>query len=95
MENLNLLFPLLILAVFYFFLIRPQIKRQKDQTRFADGLQRGDEIVTSSGIIGKIHKIDEQSITVVTDGKTTLQMTRSSVSKEMTESLYGKKEAAK
>lgn len=95
MENLNLLFPLLILAVFYFFLIRPQVKRQKDQTRFADGLQKGDEVVTNSGIVGKIHKIDEQTFTLVTDGKTTLQMSRSAVSKEMTEALYGKKEGSK
>ncbi|MGA1583243.1 MAG: preprotein translocase subunit YajC [Saprospiraceae bacterium] len=95
MENLNLLFPLLILAVFYFFLIRPQVKKQKDQTRFADGLERGDEVVTNSGIVGKIHKLDDQTLTLVTDGKTTLQMTRSAVSKEMTEAIYGKKEAGK
>ena len=92
MENLNLLVPRLILAVFYFFLIRPQVKKQKEQGKFAENLQRGDEVVTGSGIIGKIHKIEDDVITLVTDGKTSLRVTRAAISKEMTESLHGKKE---
>ena len=55
---LGMLFPFLIIIVFYFFLIRPQIKRQKEQQKFVESLKEGMEIVTNSGIIGRITKID-------------------------------------
>jgi preprotein translocase subunit YajC len=54
----------LILVVFYFLLIRPQQKRLKEhQTRIA-GLRRGDTVVTSGGIVGKITKVADDEVTV-------------------------------
>ena len=50
---LGMLFPLLIIAVFYFFLIRPQVKKQKEVQKFQENLREGMEIVTNSGIIGR------------------------------------------
>ncbi|HMR44118.1 MAG TPA: preprotein translocase subunit YajC [Saprospiraceae bacterium] len=82
---------LLILVVFYFFIIRPQSKRQKEQTAFLTNLQKGDEIVTASGILGQINKIEDEIITLEIAGKTYIRITKNSVSKELTEAIYGKK----
>ena len=82
---------LLILVVFYFFIIRPQAKRQKEQTAFLTNLQKGDEIVTASGILGQINKIEDEIITLEIAGKTYIRITKNSVSKELTEAIYGKK----
>ena len=53
-----LLFPLALLAIFYFFLIRPQQKKQKEQTAMLGKLLVGDEVVTVAGIYGIIEEID-------------------------------------
>lgn len=82
---LNLLFPLLIFGFFYFFFIRPQVKKQKEQTLFNQSIQKGDEIVTSSGIIGQINKIEDGVITLQIDSKTFIRIMSSAVSKEMTD----------
>jgi preprotein translocase subunit YajC len=57
-------FMVLIFIVFYFLLIRPQVKRQKEQKAMVDALNKGDEIVTAGGIVGKITDIADQYITV-------------------------------
>ncbi|MDH3650031.1 MAG: preprotein translocase subunit YajC [Saprospiraceae bacterium] len=76
-----------IVLVFYFFFIRPQQKKQKTQSKFVEDLNKGDEVVTSSGIIGKINKIDENVVTLQIDQKTFIKVLKSSVSKEMTDSI--------
>jgi preprotein translocase subunit YajC len=78
-----------VLLVFYIFMIRPQTKKQKEQTSFMDSLQRGTEVVTASGIIGKINKIEGNIVTLEVGTKTYIRMTRSAISKEMTESHLG------
>mgnify|MGYP001396954808 FL=1 len=50
---------ILIFVIFYFFLIRPQQKRVKDHKAMVSSLKRGDEIITSGGIIGTIEKVME------------------------------------
>lgn len=80
--------------VFWLFIIRPQSKRQKEQSQFMNNLQKGDEVVTSSGILGRITKIEDQIITIEVGGKVYLRITRSSISKELTESVYGKGKTA-
>lgn len=45
-------------VVFYFLLLRPQLKRQKEQKALMDSLQKGDEVVFAGGLLGTIHKID-------------------------------------
>ena len=60
---LGMFLPLvLIIVVFYFFMIRPQMKRQKETQKFRDALQRGDKVVTSGGIYGRIDEIKDQII---------------------------------
>ena len=57
--------PLLILfVVFYFFLIRPQMKRQKDHKQMVEALAKGDEIVTNGGIAGRIIDVGDHFLTV-------------------------------
>lgn len=58
---MNLLPLLLIFAVFYFFLIRPQQKKLKEHETLVNSVKRGDEIITGGGILGKISKIEEGS----------------------------------
>ena len=81
------LFPLAMLAVFYFLIIRPNQKKQKDQKSFTANLKRGDQIVTNSGLVGKISKVEENIITIQVGQKTFLQFFRGTISKEMTELL--------
>jgi len=85
---------LLILVVFYFFFIRPQAKKQKQQTAFIDELGKGDEIVTASGIIGRISKIDEKDVTLQLDQKTFIKIVKGAVSREMTEAYKKGEEVA-
>lgn len=79
---MGMLFPLLILVVFYFFLIRPQIKRQKDQQKFIDSLKEGMDIVTSAGIIGKITKIEGNVVRLLIDEKTFMRVVKQSITGE-------------
>ena len=79
---LGMLFPILILVVFYFFLIRPQIKKQKEQQKFVDSLHEGMEVVTLSGIVGKITKVDGNVVRLMTDEKTFIRVLKSSISGE-------------
>lgn len=57
--------PLIVLfAVFYFLLIRPQMKRNKEQRAMIAALARGDEVVTNGGLLGRIEDIAEQFVTI-------------------------------
>jgi len=71
---------ILIFIIFYFFLIRPQQKRVKDQRSMVEGLKRGDEIITSGGIIGIIDRVledDRIEVTISNDVK--IQIIRSTI----------------
>ncbi len=78
--------PLLVaIPIFYLFFIRPQIKKQKEQKSFVDSLEKGKEVVTGSGLIGKINKIEEDVINLQLDNKTFVKVLKTSISREMTE----------
>ncbi|MBC7778192.1 MAG: preprotein translocase subunit YajC [Phycisphaerae bacterium] len=79
---LGMVFPFLIIIVFYFFLIRPQIKRQKDQQKFVESLKEGMEVVTNSGIIGRITKMDGPVVRLMVDEKTFIRVVKSSIQGE-------------
>jgi preprotein translocase subunit YajC len=80
-----LMFPALLI-IMYFFFIRPQQKRQKDQAKFQSEIKKGDEVVTLSGIIGRVNKIDNDIVSLQIDTKSYINVVRSAVSKDMTES---------
>ena len=77
-----------MLAIFWLFLIRPQAKRQREQRSFMENLEKGDEVVTASGIIGKINKIEDNIITIEVGGKLYIPVTRNSINKEMTDAFF-------
>lgn len=48
-----------MIAIFWFLIIRPQMKRQKEHQAKVAGLKKGDQVVTAGGLVGKVHKVDE------------------------------------
>ena len=79
-----------LFLVMYFFMIRPQQKKTKDQKNFIEELKKGDKVVTIGGIHGKIVKVDEDSLLVEVDTNTKLRLDKASVSMESTQAA-GKK----
>lgn len=60
---------ILIIVIFYFFMIRPQQKRQKELNNFRDQLKKGDHVVTTGGIYGKVVKVADNKVTLeIADG---------------------------
>lgn len=79
---------ILIFGVMYFFMLRPQIKKQKEQNNYLGNLKKGDQVVTGSGIIGKITKFEDGGvIELQVDSKTFIKILKSAVSKEASEAL--------
>ena len=69
----------LIIPIFYFLLIRPQVKERKRHEDMSEGLKKGDEIVTNGGIIGKIVHADGHRLTVKTGDNTRVTVDRGRV----------------
>ncbi|NRB62796.1 MAG: preprotein translocase subunit YajC [Saprospiraceae bacterium] len=91
---INIGFILLMFAVFWFFIIRPQSKKQKEQKNWLQSLEKGTDVVTASGILGKISKMEDDIITLEIGSKVFIRVTRNAVSKELTDSVYGGKDKA-
>jgi preprotein translocase subunit YajC len=68
-----------IFAVFYFLLIRPQQKKAKEAKAMLEALQKGDEIVTAGGVLGKISKLGDQYVTVEIASGTEIMVQRGAV----------------
>ncbi len=81
----NLVFLLAIMLVMYFFFMRPQMKRQKEQMSFENSIKKGDTVVTSSGIIGKVSKVEGGVTHLQLDQKTFIKVLSSAINKEMSE----------
>lgn len=79
---------ILIFVVAYFFMIRPQMKRQKDEKKFSAELKRGDRVITKSGLHGKVVDLNDKDLSCVLEtmaGK--LKFDRSAISMEMSKKL--------
>lgn len=74
---------LLIIVVFYFFMIRPQVKRQKELRKFRDSLQKGDNVITTGGIYGKVAEIKDTTVILQVDEGVKLKVDKSAVIKDM------------
>ena len=77
----------LIILVFYFFMIRPQLKKQKDQKKFADELKKGDKIITTAGLHGRIAEIGETTIVIDTELGSKLRFDKSAISLDASKPL--------
>ncbi len=75
----------LIVVVFYFFMIRPQMKRQKDLKKFREELKKGDKIVTTGGIYGKIIELNETTLIMEVEGQSRLKIDKVAVIKDMSD----------
>jgi preprotein translocase subunit YajC len=80
---------MLIIGIMYFLMIRPQQKRLKDHRDMVAAIRRGDTVVTSGGIIGKVTKVDDQELQVEIADGVRIKVVRSTVSE-----VRGKGEAA-
>lgn len=80
-----------IIGVFYFFLIRPQAKKQKETQSFLSGLKNGDQVVTQSGILGRITGLNDQVVTLEIAHDVQIKVLRSLVMMSQT-GLQTKKE---
>jgi len=70
---------ILMFVLLYFLMIRPQMKRAKEQKAMVEALQKGDEVVTAGGIVGRITKLSDQYVTVEVAPNTEVVMQRSAV----------------
>jgi preprotein translocase subunit YajC len=85
----------LIAIVFYFFMIRPQVKKQKDQKKYVNELKKGDKVVTTAGIHGKIADIAETTFLVEVDNGVKIKFDKSAISLEASKVLNTPPAAAK
>ena len=71
---------ILIFVIFYFFLIRPQQKKIKDHKIMVSALKRGDEVITSGGIVGKVDKIlGDDKVDLIIADNVTVQVVQSTI----------------
>jgi preprotein translocase subunit YajC len=84
----GLLFPIALIVIFYFLLIRPQQKRNKDHKRLVEDAKKGDEIVTNGGILGKITEVGDHFLTLEIGANMSVQLMKSSISSVMPKGTY-------
>jgi preprotein translocase subunit YajC len=78
---------ILIVVVFYFFMIRPQMKKAKDHKKFVAELKKGDKVITTAGIHGRIVDLNETTIVVETEGGGKIRFDKSAVSLDASKTL--------
>ncbi len=90
--TINMVMILLMFVVMYFFMILPQMKKGKAQKKFWSEMKKGDHIITSGGIHGKIIDLKDTIVVIETEGGGKLKIEKSAISHEM--SLASAKPAA-
>lgn len=78
-----LIFFVLVFGVFWFFMIRPQVKKQKQERKFRENLKKGDKIVTSGGLHGKVVEVSEKTVKIDVGSSITLKFDKSGISSEL------------
>ena len=76
---MDYMLPVILVAVFYFLILRPQQKRAKEQKVMLGGLQKGDEVVTSGGVLGRVAKVGELYVSVEISDNVTVQIQKSTI----------------
>lgn len=76
---------LVIMVIFYFFMIRPQVKRQKELRTFRENLSKGDKVITTGGIYGKIVEIKENTIIMQIDDNVNIRVDKAAIIKDMSD----------
>ena len=76
---------ILIVVVFWFFMIRPQMKRQKELKKYRDELKKGDKVMTTGGIFGKIVEINDFTVIIEVESQARLKVSKEAIVKDMTD----------
>jgi len=84
----GMIFPLGILVFFYFFFLRPQSKRAKEKKEMIAAINKGSEVVTSGGILGKVVELDENFVKLEVGDNTFIQVQRHSIESMMPKGTY-------
>ncbi len=85
------LFPfILIIVVFYFFMIRPQMKRQKELKNYREALKKGDKVVTTGGIYGKVSEVKDTYVNVEIANGVIVKMDKSAIIMDMSDAQMKK-----
>lgn len=79
----------LMVLVFYFFMIRPQMKKQKDLKKFREALAKGDHVVTIGGIHGRILEVADSTVLIESE-KTKLRLDKSAISQSSEDQIVAK-----
>ena len=73
---------ILVFVVFYFFMIRPQMKKQKEMTNYRSALKQGDRVVTTGGIYGKVYEVKDNYVMLEVAGDLRLKVDKSALLKD-------------
>ncbi|MBM3420734.1 MAG: preprotein translocase subunit YajC [Bacteroidetes bacterium] len=79
---MSFVFLILIFVIFYFFMIRPQVRKQKELTTYRNSLQKGDKVITTGGIYGRILDVKDNIVTVDVGGDVKLRVDKSAILKD-------------
>ena len=79
----QLVFFILVFGVFWFFMIRPQVKKQKQERKFRAELKKGDKVITSGGLHGKIVEVSEKTVKIDVGSSIILKFDKSGISAEL------------
>jgi len=88
MEQIQGFLPIILLfMVMYLFLIRPQMKKQKNEKKFSSELKVGDKVITKSGLHGKVLNLNDDGTCIIESGAGKMKFERSSISMELSAKL--------
>ncbi len=73
---------LLVFVVFYFFMIRPQMKKQKEMTNYRNSLKKGDKVITTGGIYGRINEVKDNFVMLEVGGDLKLKVDKNALVKD-------------
>jgi preprotein translocase subunit YajC len=92
---MNMIFIVLLIAIFYLFMIRPQMRKAKLEQQFKNSVQKGDRIVTIGGIHGKIVDVQEKTFLIEVDTNSRMKIEKTAVSAEASKQYAEKKNEGK
>lgn len=87
-EAAGLIFPLAILAIFYFLFVRPQQRRQKEHKKMTEALAKGMDVVTNGGLLGRVAELDENFVRLEVADNVFVQVQRHAIASPMPKGTY-------
>ena len=88
-DSFNIFLLIAVLVVFYFFMIRPQMKKQKELKKFRENMKVGDKVVTIGGIHGKILELADSTVLISSEG-TKIRLEKSAIASSTEDQLMAK-----